>query len=78
MELVLRKKGFGLRYLSSDSAEVAIVCLRHIALVALQSLEYSITAILLDRLSYSPGEKFKARFGHRVMSFKLLDDRWSY
>lgn len=55
------------RYLAPNPAEVAVL-LEHIALVVRQTVEDSIQAIFLDRLSGSPGEKFKAGFRHRIKS----------
>jgi hypothetical protein len=65
------KKGFGLRCLASHPAEVAVVLT--VALIALQSLEYRIHSVFLDRLPCSSGEKFNAGFRHRVTRFELVD-----
>jgi hypothetical protein len=65
------------RLLSSDAAEVAVL-LEHIALIALQSLEYGIPSIFLDRLSGSSCEKLKAGFRDRITSFELVDDLYGH
>jgi hypothetical protein len=52
------KKGLGLRYLTSHPSEVTVI-VAHIALIALQSLEYGIHSVFLDRLSVSSGKELQ-------------------
>ena len=65
------------RCLASHPAEVAVI-VEHITLIALQSLEYGVHSVFLDRLSGSSGKKFKAGFGHRIASSKFVDELYGH